>query len=103
MNTRTIHGSWRRDYASNPTDEKLVHSALTGDKAALANWRRYQNMAMSIALRVVNGESSAQDLVQEAMLEAYLSLPSLRDPSRFRSWLYGVVRNVCGAYFRRAG
>ena len=84
-----------------PTDETLVQAALAGDKAAFGQLAaRYQSMAMNIALRMVNGESSTQDLVQEAMLQAYLSLPGLRDPSRFQSWLYGVVRNVCGAYLR---
>lgn len=84
-----------------PTDEALVILAQAGDKTAFGHLvDRYQAMVMSLALRMVADESSAQDLVQEALLQAYLSLPSLRDPNRFPSWLYGVVRNVCGTYRR---
>jgi hypothetical protein len=33
----------------------------------------------------------AQELVQEAFLQAYLSLDRLRDDDRFQSWLCGIV------------
>ena len=45
-------------------------------------------------------EEIAQDLTQEALLQAYLSLANLRDPSRFSSWLYGITLNVCRSYLR---
>jgi RNA polymerase sigma factor (sigma-70 family) len=36
--------------------------------------------------------------VQEAILQAYLSLAHLRDTSRFKSWLYGITLNICRSY-----
>ena len=35
-----------------------------------------------------------RDLVQEVFLAAYRSLPSLREPSTFPSWLYRIARNI---------
>ncbi len=52
-------------------------------------------MAACIALRMVPNEENAHDLVQEAMLQAFLSLDRLRDDTRFKSWFYGIVLNVC--------
>jgi len=43
----------------------------------------------------------AQELVQDAMLQAYLSLEKLNDPTRFKSWLYGIVLNICRNDLRR--
>ena len=42
----------------------------------------------------------ARELTQEAMLQAYLSLDHLGDPSRFKSWLCGIVLNVCRSHLR---
>jgi RNA polymerase sigma factor (sigma-70 family) len=61
---------------------------------------RYHALAFAIALHFVAQPETAQDLVQEAMLQAYLSLDHLRDATRFKSWFYGIVLNVC-RYWRR--
>jgi RNA polymerase sigma factor (sigma-70 family) len=34
------------------------------------------------------------------VLQAYLSLDHLRDDAAFKSWLYGIVLNVCRSYIR---
>jgi RNA polymerase sigma factor (sigma-70 family) len=57
-------------------------------------------LARRIALRMVMAEEAAQDLVQEAMLQAYLSLRNLRNEDSFRSWLYGIVLNISKSYLR---
>ncbi len=62
---------------------------------------RYHTLAFAIALHFVAQPETAQDLVQEAMLQAYLSLDHLRDATRFKSWFYGIVLNVCRAWRRR--
>ncbi len=78
------------------TDAELVQLAREDDKYAFnLLMERYQIMATCIALRMVSNEESAHDLVQEAMLQAFLSLDRLRDDTRFKSWFYGIVLNVC--------
>lgn len=90
---------------NNLTDSELVQAARTGDKEAFGQLLdRYSQRALGLAIHIVHHPETAQDLVQEAMLEAYLSLQSLRQPESFASWLYGIVLNVCRSYLRkRAG
>lgn len=38
--------------------------------------------------------ATADDIVQEALVEAWHHLESLRDPTRFNAWLDGICRNV---------
>jgi RNA polymerase sigma factor (sigma-70 family) len=41
-----------------------------------------------------------QDIVQEAALQAYLSLDRLRKEDAFRSWFFGIVLNLCRSLIR---
>src|SRR5712692_4277555 len=86
---------------TNKTDSELVALARCGDKEAFDELiERYQQMVRRIALGMVAHEEVARDLAQEAILQAYLSLDHLRDSTRFKSWLYGIVLNVCRGYIR---
>ncbi len=82
-------------------DSELVALARAGDKQAFGQLvERYQSMAQRIAMSMVRDAETARDLVQEAILQAYLSLGHLRDDARFKSWLYGIVLNVCRSFIR---
>jgi len=86
---------------TNKADSELVALARSGDKDAFGQLiERYQQMVRRIALGMVSHEEIARELAQEALLQAYLSLDHLRDISRFKSWLYGIVLNVCRSYIR---
>ncbi len=37
----------------------------------------------------------AEDVVQETLMEAWRSLPNLREPERLSAWLDGICRNIC--------
>jgi len=83
------------------TDAELVVLARSGEKEAFGQLiTRYQLLAHRIAVGMVANEDIAQDLVQEAMLQAYLSLNHLQKDSSFKNWLYGIVLNVCRSYIR---
>lgn len=83
------------------SDTELVTHALGGNKGAFGHLaERYYEMAKRFAIRIVKNEDTATDLVQESMLQAYLSLKYLQDGERFKGWLYGIVRNVCMSYIR---
>ncbi|MFN8488895.1 MAG: RNA polymerase sigma factor [Caldilineaceae bacterium] len=43
---------------------------------------------------------SAEDLVQEVLLEAWRSFANLRNPEAVDAWLNGIVRNVCARWQR---
>lgn len=83
------------------TDEQLVVQARSGDKTAFSTLiERYLPMVQRIAGRMVADSDIANDLAQETLLQAYLSLDKLRADGRFRSWLYGITLNVCRSYIR---
>ncbi|MBR8833277.1 MAG: sigma-70 family RNA polymerase sigma factor [Stigonema ocellatum SAG 48.90 = DSM 106950] len=87
---------------SEQSDPELIFLARQGDKAAFGRLvLRYQPMAQRIAERMLGNEDLASDLVQDAMLQAYLSLEKLHQPKRFKSWLYGIVLNICRNELRR--
>lgn len=87
---------------SEQSDLELVFLSQQGNKAAFGQLvLRHQTMAQRLATRVIGNGDLAQDLVQDAMLQAYLSLEKLNDPTRFKSWLYGIVLNVCRNDLRR--
>ena len=75
--------------------------ARSGDRSAFgALIEGHQAMARRVARGIVGHEETARELANEAMLQAYLSLDQLRDASRFQSWLYGIVLNVCRGHIR---
>ncbi len=90
----------------NKSDKELVELARTGEaetrKAAFGDLiERHQAMARRLAESMLHDPELARELTQEAILEAYLSLEYLRDSARFKSWLYGIVLNVCRSHLRR--
>ena len=83
------------------SDTELVAKARRGDRSAFGDLiDRHQPMAQRVAARVVGRGDIARELMQEALLQAYLSLDRLQDGGRFSSWLYGIVLNVCKSHLR---
>ncbi len=86
------------------TEAELVGLACNGDREAFGELaRRYGPASRRLSLRLVRREDLAEEIVQEALLQAWRSMPKLRDPSRFRSWLYGIVLNTGRGYLRERG
>jgi RNA polymerase sigma-70 factor (ECF subfamily) len=54
-----------------------------------------------LCARLSGDPQSAEDLAQEALLEAWRHLGQLRDPARRAQWLSGIARNVCLRWLRR--
>lgn len=84
------------------SDSDLVARARIGDREAFGHLiERHQPMVKRITLKMARHEYFAQELMQEAFLQAYLSLDRLRDDARFPSWLYGIALNVCRSHLRQ--
>jgi RNA polymerase sigma factor (sigma-70 family) len=81
-------------------DKALVERVLAGDKAAFGSLiDRHRYAALAFARRMVNA-GDAEDVVQEALLAAFLNLRTLRDHDRFRAWLLGIVANLARSRLR---
>ncbi|MGF1598589.1 MAG: RNA polymerase sigma factor [Acidimicrobiales bacterium] len=53
-----------------------------------------------LAVSVVRDRALAEDVAQEALVKAWLALPSLRDPSAARSWLLRITHNTAVSTLR---
>lgn len=70
----------------------LVIAAQQGDKDAFGQIvNRFQDMAYASAYALVGDPGLAQDIAQEAFLDAYLHLAKLRDPAAFPGWFRRIV------------
>lgn len=70
----------------------LVTAAQAGDFDAFgAIVQRFQGMAYTTALTMLDDAQLAEDAAQEAFIEAYLNLPKLRDPQAFPGWFRRIV------------
>ena len=79
-----------------PPDGVLVGQALAGDERAfevLVN--RYRHSVLDYIRRILKDEELANDVLQEAMLQLYLSLPTLRRDVPLQPWLFQVARHRC--------
>lgn len=84
------------------TDGQLVARARAGDTDAFGQLvERHVATARRIALRMVGQEEVTRELLQESMLQAYLSLSRLREAERFKNWFFGIVLNLCRGYVRK--
>lgn len=53
------------------------------------------------ARMILRDEYGAQDAVQDTLMEAWRSLPGLRDPDRFEAWLRKLLVRACFSQVRR--
>jgi RNA polymerase sigma factor (sigma-70 family) len=54
---------------------------------------------VAFARRLVS-RADAEDVVQDALISAFLAMGNLRAPERFKSWLLGIVINLCRTRLR---
>ena len=84
------------------SDEQLVRWARTGDRQAFGTLiERHRPMLLRLIDSRTNDPQWTGDIVQEAVLQAYLSLDTLRESSRFRPWLCGIALNIWRTQNRR--
>ena len=84
-----------------PGDGELVAATLGGDRTAFeALLDRHVDRVRLLASRMLQPQD-AEDVVQEALLQAFLGLDRLRNPERFGSWLYGITLNLARMRLRR--
>lgn len=83
-------------------DVELVRRAQQGDRAAFAElFTRYERRIFGYLYRMVGERAWAEDLAQEAFIQAHQHLGRLGPPHDFKSWLYRIAGNLAIDGLRR--
>ena len=75
-------------------DADLVHRVSSGDQSGFEGlMRKYNGRLFRIARSIVNDDSDAEDVLQDAYLDAYRHLADFRGASQLGTWLSRIVIN----------
>lgn len=85
-------------------EQALVEKARSGDQEAFGELvRRHRSNACSWANSLMQDQFLAEDIVQDALIRAFLHLHQLMDSRRFRPWLKQIIHNQARMKLRRGG
>ena len=73
-------------------DHELVAHARKGNRQAYQVLvERYQHKAMAVAMDIMRSREDAEDVVQDALVKAYVALKQFKGEAKFSTWLYRIV------------
>jgi RNA polymerase sigma-70 factor (ECF subfamily) len=82
-------------------DARLIAATLAGDTAAFGRLvGLYQDRLYNSLVRLVGDD--ADDIVQDALVQAYTKLNTFRGNSAFYTWLYRIAFNLAMSHARRS-
>jgi RNA polymerase sigma factor (sigma-70 family) len=80
----------------------LVNECRNGNrKAQFELYKLYANAMYNVALRIVNDDAEAEDVLQEAFLDAFNRIKDFRQETTFGLWLKQIVINRAINYLRK--
>ena len=83
-------------------DLESIRRVLAGEADAFRTLvDKYGRSVFNLAYRMTGHAADAEDLSQEAFLQAYSRLRDFRVGSRFHPWLYTIALNLCRNHLRR--
>jgi len=86
----------------NRDDAQLIEKSLQGDSAAFGELvRKHQDRLYNTVVHVVGCREEAEDVVQEAFVQAYVKLNTFQGNSAFYTWLYRIAFNTAISRQRR--
>jgi RNA polymerase sigma-70 factor (ECF subfamily) len=84
----------KQDDSDARDDSTLVHAAKQGDSTAFgALVHRYTPMVFRVAMNIMNSREDAEDIVQDAFLNAFQHLQRFEERSRFSTWVTRIAVN----------
>ncbi len=74
----------------------LIQSAISGDKDAFGTLYEIYSVDMyRFALSMCKNSFDAQDAVQETVLSVFKSIHRVKNPEKFKSYLFSSLSNTC--------
>jgi RNA polymerase sigma factor (sigma-70 family) len=84
------------------TDADLVAETLSGDRDAFGQIvTRYQSLVCALTYSACGDFQLSEDLAQMTFITAWRELRKLQEPSKLKSWLCGIARNLANNSHRR--
>ena len=82
--------------------DELVEKCKQGDNRSYAElYQKYAKAMYNTSLRIVNNTGDAEDVLQEAFIDAFASLESFQYKSTFGAWLKKIVINKSINHLRK--
>ena len=83
-------------------DAEQVQKVLAGDQAAYEPLvEAYQGRIFAFVAGRIRNFSATEDIVQNAFVEAYMHLKSLKSPEKFAGWLRGIALNLSNKWLQQ--
>ncbi len=83
-------------------ENELIDRILSGKQDLYARLvDQYKSYAFTIALKVLNNRSEAEEAAQDAFVKAFHYLKGFNRQARFSTWLYRIVFNTAVSYKRK--
>jgi len=64
-------------------------------------WNDYGNLLRGFLVSKVSNTEDAEDLLQEILIKTHKNMDSLKDPKKFKAWLFQIARNTLIDYYRK--
>ncbi|MCY3720795.1 MAG: sigma-70 family RNA polymerase sigma factor [Candidatus Poribacteria bacterium] len=81
---------------------ELIRRILSGDDEAFGLlMRKYQEWVHALIWRKIGDFHIAEELTQDTFIQAYKNLGTLKDPHRFKGWLYVIANRRCLNWIKR--
>lgn len=81
---------------------KLVRKSKKGNNTAFSTLiKGYEKDLYKVAIAMTKNEDDALDCIQEAILQAYISIKDLRQDEYFKTWLIKILINKCNALLKK--
>ena len=83
-------------------DVQLIQQILSGDDSAFRTLvEKHQNGVHALIWRKIGDFHHAEELTQDAFLQVYRKLGTLKDPKRFAGWLYVIANRLSLNWIQR--
>ena len=85
-----------------PPASDLIERAQAGDSDAFgALFQAHRSRIYSVCLRMTSNAAEAEDLTQDAFLQAFRKIAKFRGDSAFSTWLHRIAVNTVLMHFRK--
>lgn len=83
-------------------ESSLIERARANDYRAYEElYRLHVGRVFGLCVRLLNDRDMAEDMTQEAFVQAWRNLAKFRGDSAFGSWLYRITTNTVLSYLRK--